>query len=502
MSLFLHPTSVPVATQTQRASSTIFAGYSPFDGCPDELFDANGTAHAFARAIVDRIDELGPDQLRIRQELANVAFRKGGITFSVYSDAQGVEKIFPFDLIPRVIGSKEWEQTEAGLVQRVEALNAFLRDIYGKQHILRDGTVPRDLIEQSTGFVPEVMGIRPRKGIYVHIAGVDLVRGGDGALRVLEDNIRCPSGVSYVLENRAIMKRAFPRLFEKVRVRPVDEYPTRLRTALSALGPGDSGSGGRVAVLTPGSFNSAYFEHAFLARRMGCELVEGPDLVVHDGVVNVKTTRGLQKIDVLYRRIDDAFLDPEAFRPDSLLGVPGLFDAYRRGNVSLANAIGNGVADDKAVYPYLPDVIRYYLKQEPILPQVPTYRCRQADDLAYVLEHLEELVVKKVDGAGGYGMLFGPRSTRDEREEFAAKIEEHPNEYIAQPVVELSTGPVWDGNEILCRRVDLRPYIVTGDSTWVVPGGLTRVALAEGSYIVNSSQGGGSKDTWVIEELS
>jgi uncharacterized circularly permuted ATP-grasp superfamily protein len=386
---------------------------------------------------------------------------------------------------------------EKGLVQRIRALNAFLGDVYGDQRILEEGVVPRHMVEGSRCWQPAMRGVRPPKGVYVHVAGIDLIRDGEGRLTVLEDNVRTPSGVSYVLENRMMMKKVLPEFFRRCPVEAVEMYPTKLREAMSAVAPGEAGELYPV-VLTPGPFNSAYFEHSFLARRMGCELVQGSDLFVENDRVYAKTTQGPRRVDVIYRRIDDAFLDPECFRPESMLGVPGLVRAYARGNVALVNAIGNGVADDKAIYPFVPDMIRFYLSEEPILPQVPTYVCDREKDLRYVLDHLSELVVKAVNEAGGYGMLMGPTASRKERSEFRERIAHDPRNYIAQPRVELSACPTWTGRGVAPRRVDLRPFIVTGSSSWVLPGGLTRVALVEGSYVVNSSQGGGSKDTWVV----
>jgi len=484
---------------TEREKEPLFADYRPLDGAVDEVFQPDGTAHPAFAGVVRDLDQLGRNEFRSRQRLAENAFLRGGITFSVYSDDRGAEKIFPFDLIPRVISASDWAKLELGLVQRVTALNRFLADMYGKQRIFRDKRVPRDLVERSSGYLRKVRGIRPRGGIYVHVAGIDLVRGANGEFLVLEDNLRCPSGVSYVLENRMVMKRVFPASFARSKVRSVDEYPSRLRSALAELSP-HRGDKRRTVVLTPGAYNSAYFEHSFLARRMGCDLVQGSDLFVHEDRVFVKTTTGPSRVDVIYRRVDDEFLDPRAFRKDSLLGVPGLFQAYAKGNVTLANALGNGVADDKAVYPFVPEMIRYYLSEEPIIAQVETFVCARDEDLKRVLGNLESLVVKSVDGSGGYGMLIGPKASKAERNEFATKIRANPRSYIAQPLVALSTCPTWSKSGVAPRRVDLRPYIITGKSSWVLPGGLTRVALVKGSYVVNSSQGGGSKDTWVLED--
>ncbi len=417
----------------------------------------------------------------------------------MYSDRRGVEKIFPFDLIPRTIPAAEWVGLEAGLIQRVRALNLFLHDVYNDQRILREGVIPTELVLGSMGYRKEMIGFTPPGGVYVHICGTDLIRDTDGQFLVLEDNGRTPSGVSYVLENRAVMKKVFPQLFADIRVKRVEDYPRRLREALASVAPASASAPPCVVVLSPGQYNSAYFEHSFLARHMGVELVFGPDLFVHDDVVYLKTTRGAQRVDVIYRRLDDDFLDPETFRADSLLGVPGLFRAYRAGNVTLANAVGTGVADDKAVYPYTEDMIRFYLSEEPLLKNVPTHICDRAEDCVYTLDHLDELVVKAVNESGGYGMLMGPFSTAAQRSEFAEKIRTDPRNYIAQPVVTLSTCPTWTEEGVAPRHVDLRPYIITGSSTWVLPGGLTRTALTKGSLVVNSSQGGGSKDTWVLE---
>jgi uncharacterized circularly permuted ATP-grasp superfamily protein len=478
------------------AASSLFDGYAGLEGAWDELFDANGRPRRSAARVVHLLDGMGRGEFRSRKRISDLMFRDAGVTFSVYADGRGVERIFPFDPIPRVIAAPEWNRLAEGLTQRLAALNLYLQDIYGPQRILREGVLPRAMLEASKGYLPQMRGVRPPGGVYVHVAGIDLIRRDDGAFVVLEDNLRTPSGISYVLENRAVMKRVYPHIFRKASVQPVDEYPTRLRAALESLAP--EGGAPRTVVLTPGPYNSAYFEHCFLARRMGCELVEANDLFVAGDKVYVKTTRGPQRVHVIYRRIDDQYVDPEVFRPDSLLGVPGLVRAYRAGQVTLANAIGNGAADDKAIYPYVPAMIRFYLAEEPILPQVETYVCDRPDDLAYVLANLRKLVVKSVDEAGGYGMLMGPQATKPELAAFAAKIRARPRGFIAQPRIELSTCPTLIGGEVKARRVDFRPYVVTGRSTWIVPGGLTRTALRRGSYVVNSSQGGGSKDTWVL----
>jgi len=483
-----------------RTDTTLFAGYRPLDGTWDEYFTADGEPRPSAGRIVSLLDDLGAREFRRRQKLADTTFLRGGITFSVYSDRRGSERIFPFDLIPRVIDAARWRQVEEGLKQRVQALNLFLADVYGEQRILDEGVIPRELVLGAKGYQPRMRGIRPPGGVHVHIAGIDLIRDPDGEFLVLEDNARTPSGVSYVLENRTVMKKVFPRVFSQSQVRGIEEYPLQLVEALASVGPAPDNEEG-TAVLTPGPLNSAYFEHSFLARRMGVPLIEGRDLFVDRERVYAKTTLGPRRIDVIYRRIDDPFLDPKAFREDSLLGVPGLVDAYAKGNVALANAIGNGVADDKGIYPYVPDMIRFYLSEEPQIGQVQTYICARDEDRRYVVDHLDRLVIKSVDEAGGYGMLIGPQASRRERADFRKRIEAEPRSYIAQPRIELSTCPTWAAKGVGPRRVDLRPYVLTGTrGSWVLPGGLTRVALVEGSYVVNSSQGGGSKDTWVLEE--
>ncbi len=487
--------------------TSLFADYR-LDGFYDELFANPGEPRPHYRQLFQQLAVMGRDEFERYRRLADNAFLKQGITFTVYGDEAATERIFPFDMLPRVIPHSEWARMDAGLKQRITALNLFLADVYGPQRILREGVVPRDLVEGATSFRPDFVGFQPPGGVFVHVAGIDLVRGADGGFRVLEDNLRCPSGVSYVLENRTVMKRVFPQLFAQMRVRPVHHYPERLLDNLKALAPHKADP--TVVVLTPGVFNSAYFEHCFLALQMGIELVEGQDLVVEQDKVFMKTTRGLRPVDVIYRRIDDDFLDPEVFRSDTVLGVPGLVRAYRAGNVALANAIGTGVADDKAVYYYVPAMIRYYLGEEPILPNVETYLCAVENDRRYVLEHLDQLVVKAVNEAGGYGMLIGPHATEAEREEFGRRIRANPRNYIAQPVVALSRHPSFvdsagAGSAFEGRHIDLRPYVLCGpptpadpDGVYVLPGGLTRVALKRGSLVVNSSQGGGSKDTWVL----
>jgi uncharacterized circularly permuted ATP-grasp superfamily protein len=488
-----------LATSSPPSDAPLFDGYQPHPRAWDELFHEPGGPHSHCRLLVDRLGQLATGEFQQRRSSADLVFVNQGITFSVYADRRGVEKIFPFDLIPRPVATAEWKVLETGLVQRIKALNLFLYDIYHDRRILRDGVVPEDLVLQSKCYRPEMAGFDPPGRQYIHVVGTDLVRDHTGRFLVLEDNGRTPSGVSYVLENRVVMKKVFPQLFQHCRVRRVEDYPKRLREALCSVAPPSAGDQPCVVLLSPGPYNSAYFEHSFLARHMGIELVLGQDLFVHDDRVFLKTTRGPQRVDVIYRRIDDDFLDPRAFRPDSLLGVPDLMKAYRAGNVTLANAVGTGAADDKAIYPFVEDMIRFYLSEEPILHNVPTYICARPKDRAYVLDHLDELVVKAVNESGGYGMLMGPSSTAAQRAEFADKVRGNPRNYIAQPVVTLSTCPTWTDDGLAPRHVDLRPYIVSGTSTWVLPGGLTRTALVKGSLVVNSSQGGGSKDTWVME---
>jgi uncharacterized circularly permuted ATP-grasp superfamily protein len=481
------------------AGRRLFDGYAPHPSAWDELFSRAASPHSHCAALVERLGHMPVPEYLVQRTSADLAFLNQGITFSVYSDRRGTEKIFPFDLIPRPIPANEWTQLDTGLLQRIKALNLFLDDVYHDQRILKEKVIPKELVLGSKGFRKEMVGFKPPGGIYIHICGTDLIRDTEGQFVVLEDNGRTPSGVSYVLENRAVMKKVFPNLFRDIRVRRVEDYPHQLRDALCSVAPEGAASPPTMVVLSPGQYNSAYFEHSFLARHMGVELVFGQDLFVHDDVVYLKTTRGAQRVDVIYRRIDDDFLDPEAFRPDSLLGVPGLFRAYRAGNVTLANAVGTGVADDKAVYPYVEEMIRFYLSEEPILQNVKTYICANETDKSFVVDHLHKLVVKAVNESGGYGMLMGPSSTSTQRNEFKAKILENPRNYVAQPVVTLSTCPTWTDDGPAPRHVDLRPYIISGKTTWVLPGGLTRTALVKGSLVVNSSQGGGSKDTWVLE---
>ncbi len=465
----------------------------------DELFLARGVPRPEAQPLIDRMESLTMPELQRRQRAAQSALFKMGVTFNVYSDNQGTEKIFPFDIVPRIVSAKEWAFLDRGLKQRIEALNQFLADIYGDQKILHDGIIPAELIKSASGFHEVCMGLKPPKGIWCHITGSDLVRDGEGNWFVLEDNLRCPSGVSYVLENRRVMKSTFPQVFEKMPIRPVEEYPGRLLDTLTNL-VADHITDPTVALLSPGIYNSAYFEHSFLAQQMGVELVEGRDLLVVDGFLQMRTTKGLRRVDVLYRRIDDDFIDPLAFRSDSLLGVPGLMEVYRQGRLGLANALGTGVADDKVIYAYVPEMIRYYLNEEPILSNVPTFLCWEPKQLDHVLKNLDTLVVKAANESGGYGMLVGPHATQEERDSFALKIKENPRNYIAQPTLNLSRVPTLIDDEFQGCHVDLRPYILYGKDIFVNPGGLTRVALKKGCLVVNSSQGGGSKDTWVICE--
>ena len=473
-----------------------FSGYQT-DGFYDEMFLADGTPRPEARALVERIDGLPKGELERRHAAAERALLRTGITFAVYGDDTGTERIFPFDVIPRIVSAAEWDRLDRGLSQRIRALNLFIDDVYHDQKIVADGVIPLEVVRSSEGFRKACVGLSPPGGVWCHITGTDLVRDRDGTVYVLEDNLRCPSGVSYVLENRDVMKETFPKVFEGLQVRPVVDYPSRLNSLLEDLAPKglDRPS---VAVLTPGIANSAYFEHSFLAREMGIELVEGRDLVVSGGRVHMRTTRGLERVDVIYRRIDDDFLDPKSFRPDSVLGVPGLMEVYRKGRVALVNAPGTGVADDKVVYAYVPEMINYYLNEEPIIPNVPTYLCWRDDDRRYVLDHLDTLVVKPANASGGYGILVGPHATAGERSECAARIQRMPRNYIAQPTLGLSRVPIRVGDTFEGRHVDLRPYILYGREVYVLPGGLTRVALRKGSLVVNSSQGGGSKDTWVL----
>jgi uncharacterized circularly permuted ATP-grasp superfamily protein len=473
--------------------------YAPRTGTFDEMVDEHGTVRTHYRRVHALWDRLTPEQRSERRRAVDLVFLRQGITFNVYGDARGGERIFPFDLMPRVIPAEEWKTIEAGLIQRITALNLFLHDVYHEQKILRDGVIPAYYVLSAAHFRREFVGFEVPRNVYIHVCGTDLIRGADGTYMVLEDNGRCPSGVSYVLENRRAMKRSFPGFFAAVDVQPVESYPRQLLQTLRHVAPAGA-SEPTVVLLTPGPHNSAYFEHTYLARQMGIPIVEGGDLLVRGSRVFMRTTLGLRQVDVIYRRIDDDFLDPQVFRPDSLLGVPGLVQAYRCGHVSLANSIGTGVADDKVMYYFVPRMIRYYLDQDPILPNVPTYLASEEQDLTYILEHLPELVVKSANESGGYGMLMGPQAGRQEIEAFRARVLADPRSYIAQPVVSLSTHPTDVGGAFAPRHVDLRPFVLYGDRVSVLPGGLTRVALREGSLIVNSSQGGGSKDTWVLRE--
>jgi len=464
----------------------------------DEMYDGDGTVRRHYREFDAWLADMPAERIAQKRIEADLLFRRVGITFAVYGEEAGAERLIPFDIVPRIITAAEWRKLFKGLKQRVTALNAFVADIYHDQDILRAGVIPPEQVLCNTQYRPEMQGIEVPGDVYAHIAGIDVVRAGEGDFYVLEDNLRVPSGVSYMLEDRKVMMRLFPELFERYGVEPVEHYPDILLDNLRSVAP----AGVReptVALLTPGAHNSAYFEHAFLAQQMGIELVEGQDLLVRDGFVFMRTTRGPKRVHVIYRRIDDDFLDPLAFRTDSMLGVPGLLAAYRAGHVTVANAIGSGVADDKSIYPYVPEMIRFYLDEEPIIENVPTRILRRPDDLAYTLDHLEELVVKEVHGAGGYGMLVGPKASRAEIERFRSLIKAHPERYISQPTLALSTCPTFVDEGVAPRHIDLRPFVLSGRDVRIVPGGLTRVALREGSLVVNSSQGGGTKDTWVLE---
>ena len=475
-----------------------FTGYEVGDFF-DEMFSGPGTVRPHYAKLLDRFAEMKPEEFERKRDLAASTFLRQGITFTVYNDDEGTERIFPFDLIPRIIPATEWDVIERGLVQRITALNLFLHDVYHSQNILRDGVIPKQIVWEAAHFRPEFMYFDVPKNIYIHLCGTDLVRDEKGNYLVLEDNARCPSGVSYVLQNRQVMRRVFPKLFARHRVRPVEDYSQELLNMLSYIAP-TGVTEPTVVLLTPGIHNSAYFEHSFLARSMGIEIVEGRDLVAEDGQVFMRTTKGLKPVDVIYRRINDDFLDPQVFRKDSGLGVPGLVDAYRRGHLSLANSIGTGVADDKVVYRYVLEMIRYYLDQDAILPNVPTYLASNKDELTYIVDNIDKLVIKAANESGGYGMLIGSQASKAERERFREKVKKDPRNYIAQPVIPLSRSPSFCDSSIQGRHVDLRPYILYGEKVTIIPGGLTRVALRDGSLVVNSSQGGGSKDTWIIGE--
>jgi uncharacterized circularly permuted ATP-grasp superfamily protein len=463
----------------------------------DEMFDADGTVRPHYKAIFERLKLLNVDNYEQKRQAVDLSFLRQGITFTVYGEEEGTEKIFPFDLMPRIIPKSEWEFLERGLTQRIQALNLFLKDVYSEQRIIKEGIIPASYILSGKHFRREFMNVEIPRDIYIHICGTDLIRDDKGNYLVLEDNGRCPSGVSYLLENRQAMKRAFPNFFPQAGVRPVENYSEELLKTLQYVAP--YGKENPVCVLlTPGHFNSAYFEHCFLARQMGIEIVEGSDLVVRDFKVYMRTTQGLQQVDVIYRRIDDDFIDPSVFRPDSMLGVPGLVNALRAGNVNIANAIGTGIADDKLIYAFVPDMIRFYLSEEPILGQVETFFASEDNHFKYIMDNLDQLVVKSANEAGGYGMLIGPKATKQEVEDFRTLIKADPRNFIAQPPIMLSRHPTWCDDDFEGRHVDLRPYILCGEKTSIVPGGLTRVALRKGSLVVNSSQGGGSKDTWVL----
>jgi uncharacterized circularly permuted ATP-grasp superfamily protein len=484
--------------QSNRFSHPALKNYL-LDDAYDEMFARDGELHAHSGPLLEHFNTLSPDELRRRKQSADVSFLNQGITFTVYGRDEGTERIFPYDLIPRIITSAEWATVERGLTQRITALNLFLKDIYNEGRILEDGVVPRDVVYSCKHFRRQMMGLQVPRNVYIAVCGTDLIRMQDGEFVVLEDNLRVPSGVSYMLTNRRVMKRIFPQLFRSYNVRPIEQYTQLLLGTLRSLAP-EGRPEPNIVLLSPGVFNSAYYEHAYLARQMGIELVEGRDLVTHDNVVYMRTTSGLRRVDVIYRRVDDDFIDPLAFRGDSILGVAGLFNAYRAGNVTLANAFGTGVADDKALYAYVPDIIKYYLTEEPVLQNVKTYLLTDKKSRQHVLQNLDKLVVKAVGESGGYGMLIGPQSTKAEQAEFAAKIEADPRNYIAQPTISFSRAPCLIGDELEPRHVDLRPYVLYGDKVTIVPGGLTRVALKKGSLVVNSSQGGGSKDTWVLSQ--
>lgn len=476
----------------------MFAGYE-VGGFFDEMFDSAGQVRPHYAKLLERFSGMEPAEFDRKNAQAEHSYLSQGITFTVYSGDEGTERIFPFDLIPRIVPAAEWTHIERGLEQRLTALNMFLHDIYHDQRILKEGIIPAEIVQSAKHFRPEFMGFDVPKNIYIHICGTDLIRDNDGRYLVLEDNGRCPSGVSYLLENRQAMKRVFPHLFSSYQVRPVDRYPQELLGVLRHIAPNDKPDP-TIAVLSPGIYNSAYFEHSFLAREMGIEIVVGADLVVQNQRVYMKTTKGLKQVDVIYRRIDDDFLDPQVFRKDSVLGVPGLVDAYRAGNVSLANTIGTGVADDKVTYYYVPAMIKFYLGEEPILPNVETFLSAVDSDRKYILENIGNLVVKSANESGGYGMLIGPHATKEQIEKFRQAIINDPRGYVAQPVIQLSRSPSYCDGLVEGRHIDLRPYVLCGQKISIVPGGLTRVAMKKGSLVVNSSQGGGSKDTWVLDE--
>ncbi len=469
------------------------------DHAYDEMFLGSGELHRHCEPLLEHFISLPIEELQRRKQAADLSFLNQGITFTVYGREEGTEKIFPYDLVPRIITAAEWATVELGLTQRITALNLFLKDIYNEGRILEDGIVPREMVYSCKHYRRQMAGLQVPRNVYIAVCGTDLIRLENGEFVVLEDNLRVPSGVSYMLTNRRVMKRIFPELFRGYNVRPIEQYTQLLLGTLRSLAP-EGRPEPNIVLLSPGVFNSAYFEHAYLARQMGIELVEGRDLVTHDNVVYMRTTNGLRRVDVIYRRVDDDFIDPLAFRGDSILGVAGLFNAYRAGNVTLANAFGTGVADDKALYAYVPDIIKYYLSEDPVLKNVETYLPTRPKERQHILENLDKLVVKAVGESGGYGMLIGPQSTKAQRDEFARKIEADPRNYIAQPTISFSRAPCLIGDELESRHVDLRPYVLFGDKVTIVPGGLTRVALTRGSLVVNSSQGGGSKDTWVLSQ--
>lgn len=465
-------------------------------GFYDEMIADDGSVRPHYKLFMERLQRIGWRKLNFLQQSTEKAQLSLGMTFNVYSDNQGIERILHLDIIPRIIDGKDWDFLERGLTQRITAINMFIDDLYNEQKVLKDKIIPKELVLSSSTFLKQCIGLKPPQGVWSHITGTDLIRGDDGKFYVLEDNLRCPSGVSYMLENREILKRSFPEVFEKLKVRPVYNYSHYLRDMLESMSPVSPAS---IAVLTPGIYNSAYFEHAYLAQQMGAKLVEGRDLVVKDDFVYMTTTKGLKRVDVIYRRVDDDFIDPQVFRKDSMLGTPGLFNAYRKGNVVLVNAPGTGVADDKAVYAYIPRIVKYYLGEDIMIPNVQTYICNEESDLKYVVENIDKLVVKQTDASGGYGMLIGPRSTKEEQAEFVKRIKSNPRNYIAQPTINLSRVPTLANGAIEGRHVDLRPYILYGKDIKIIPGALTRVALKKDSLVVNSSQGGGSKDTWIVD---
>ena len=482
-------------------SNALLDGYHDDSAAYDEMFDPEGAFQHDYRELGDLLERWSLDDHLEREERADLALLSAGITFNVYSEEEGTERIFPFSLIPRVISAQEWTRIEAGLKQRLQALNLFLLDIYSSRRIIKEHVIPEEIVLSSPGFQPEMKGLRPPLDVYAHIAGCDLVRDETQGMVVLEDNLRTPSGVSYVLENRAVMLRVVPDLFPRWGVRAVADYPNQLMATLLSVRPSNSNDPPRAVLLTPGLYNSAYFEHSFLSNQMGIPLVEGSDLTVgDDDVVYLRSTTGLERVDVIYRRIDDDFLDPEVYRADSLLGVPGLMRAYHRGHVTLVNAPGAGVADDKVVYRWVPDIIRYYLDEEPILPNVETFSALIPSELDHIRAHARDLVIKPANASGGYGVLIGRQASTAELDDTLSQVEAEPRNWIAQPLLEFSTIPTFDGDQLKPRRADLRPFVLSGRETWVIPGGLTRVALREGSYVVNSSQGGGSKDTWVLNE--